>query len=338
MRCERCQFENIPGQKTCIRCGSVLEVSRSAVDVHPPRMAKWKKPFRSFSRLLRKGKVIREKRVGAGGPSALRKVFDSSFTGLLLSIIPGMGHLFQGKFREIKWYFLAWVIFFATGIFFLGSGIGFIILGLAVGVHAGIAIQILFKNSEVDPKEKITACIIIFIALLLIYRFSPRLTRLSGHHSSLAVPFYQIEEGDYLLTWNELSFKSFYDRSSLVVMKPTRFSSYGRLTEIRDRVIGQIVGLGGEKVEIKSGLYFVNGEMLDAGRYPVPNWLKGVELSTSVPDDSYFISAEYKLRGHGVELDPKFALNVCIVKTEAVEAKAFMRWWPFSKRGFIRYE
>ena len=44
MRCARCEFENIPGQTRCIRCGSILEAGSAVIDIYPPRMPAWSKP------------------------------------------------------------------------------------------------------------------------------------------------------------------------------------------------------------------------------------------------------------------------------------------------------
>ena len=53
MRCQRCGFENPPSQGRCFRCGSILEGGAVEVGVYPPRMAKWKRPFRGLIRQAR---------------------------------------------------------------------------------------------------------------------------------------------------------------------------------------------------------------------------------------------------------------------------------------------
>lgn len=340
MRCERCKFENIPGQKTCIKCGSTLEIKPTAINIHPPRMSKWKKPLRNLLRLMRKGKVIPQESIRLHSPSWFREVFSDSFLGLFFSIIPGLAHSIQKRFGEIKWYFLAWLVLLLSGLFLYGSAAGFICLGLAVGLHAGIAVQYgIIKDLE-NLREKILTVILVLLALTFIYRFTPRILvpNLTGGYSGLSVPFHKVEAGDYLLAWGGLDKKALLARGSLVLIHPVTFTSHGRTTVSKEEVISQIVGLPGEQLEIQEGFFVVDGQQLDIDKYPVPQWLQKLNFSVTIPDNSYFVSARYNVAAHGVRLEASHARQVCLVKAGDIEAKAFMRWWPLLKRGFIRYK
>lgn len=339
MRCERCKFENIPGQKTCIKCGSALEIKPAAIDVHPLRMSKWKKPFRNLLRLMRKGKVVPRENIKLHCPPWIKGVFSDSILGLLLSVIPGLAHLLQNRFKEIRWYFLAWLILLLSGLFLYGSAAGFICLGLAIGIHVGIAVQYGIIKDLANLREKIITVILVLIALTFIYRFVPRMLfpNLTGGYSSLSIPYYKVEAGDYLLAWRGLAQDTLLPRGSLVLIHPVTLTSHGgRVTRSEGEVIGQIVGLAGEQLEIQNGLFIVDGQQLDSDKYLVPQWLYKLNFSTKIPDDSYFVSARYNVAAHGVKLEASHIRQVCLVKASDIEAKAFMRWWPLSKRGFIR--
>lgn len=339
MRCPRCQFENLPGKDKCFKCGSILKIKKGAVNIYPPRMAKWKTPFRNLLRLMRNGKVVPQgNNIRGHYPPWFRKVFSDSFLGLFLSIIPGLAHFIQKRFREIKWYFLAWLILLISGLFLYGSAAGYICLGLAVGLHAGIAVQYgIIKDME-NLREKIITVILVLLAFALIYRFTPRILvpNLAGGYSSLSVPFHEVEAGDYLLAWGGLDQEALLARGSLVLIHPVTFTSHGRTTVGEDEVIGQIVGLPGEQLEIQEGFFVVNGQQLGVDKYPVPQWLQKIRLSITIPDDSYFVSARYNVRAVGTSLRAGYVSKVCIVKAGDIEARAFMRWWPLLKRGFIR--
>jgi len=341
MRCERCKFENIPGQKTCIKCGSALEIKTTAINIYPPRMSKWKKPFRNLLRLMRRGKVVPQENIRLRYPQWLREVFSDSFLGLFLSIIPGLAHFIQKRFGEIKWYFLAWLVLLISGLFLYGSAAGFICLGLAVGTHAGIAVQYgIIKDLE-NLREKILTVILVLLALALIYRFIPRILvpNLMGGYSSLSVPFHKVEAGDYLLAWGGLDQEALLARGSLVLIHPVTIIGQLRATLSQQEIIGQIVGLPGEQLEIRGGFFVVNGQQLGVDKYPVPQWLQKFNFSATIPDNSYFVSASYNVAGYGMNLQAQAShiRQVCVVKTSDIEAKAFMRWWPLLKRGFIRY-
>ncbi len=340
MRCERCKFENIPGQKTCIKCGSALEIKPAAINVHPLRMSKWKKPFRNVLRWIRRGKIVPQQSVELHTPLWLKGVFSDSFLGLFLSIIPGLAHFTQNRFREIRWYFLAWLILLLSGLFLYGSAAGFICLGLAIGIHAAIAVKYgIIKDLE-NLREKIITVVLVLIALTFIYRFTPRILfyNLTGGYSSLSIPYYKVEAGDYLLAWSGLDQETLLKRGSLVLIHPATLTSYGdRVTRSEGEIIiGQIVGLAGEQLEIQNGVFIVEGQQLDSEKYPLPQWLRRRHFSTTIPEDSYFVSARYNVRAHGIQLNSIHIHRVCVVKASDIEAKAFMRWWPLLKRGIIR--
>lgn len=338
MRCERCKFENIPGQKTCIKCGSVLEIKPTSIDVHPPRMPKWEKPFRNLLRLIRRGRVVPRGNIRPLHSPWLREVSDDSFLGLFLSIIPGFAHFIQKRFGEVKWYFLAWLILLIAGLFLYGSIAGSICLGLAIGLHAGITVQYGIIKELAGLREKIFTVILVLFALTFIYRLTPKIIipNLTGGYSSLSVPSYDIETGDYLLTWSGLDQKALLPRGSLVLIHPVTFTGYGRATVSKAKIIGQIVGLAGDYLEIQGDFFIVNGQQLDIDKYPVPQWLQKLNFSTIIPDNSYFVSSRYNVTAHGMQLEVSYISKVCLVKADDIEAKAFMRWWPLSKRGFIR--
>ena len=339
MRCERCKFENIPGQKTCIKCGSALEIKSTAINVHPPRASSWGKPFRNVLRRMRRGKIVPQQSIKFRFPSWLKKGLGDSFVGLLLSIIPGLAHFIQKRFREIRWYFLAWLVLLISGLFLYGSAAGSICLGLAVGVHAGIAVQYGIIKDLANLREKILAVILVLLALTFIYRFIPRILfpNLTGGYSSITVPYHKVEAGDYLLAWGGLDQESLLARGSLVLIHPATFTSHGdRVTLRRETTIGEIVGLAGEELQIDDGVFVIDGQQLDAGKYPVPQWLRGTNLSVRIPNNSYFVSVRYNVRTYGIKLGASHIRQVCLVKAGDIEAKAFMRWWPLLKRGFIR--
>jgi len=342
MRCERCKFENIPGQKTCIKCGSTLEITHTQINVHPPRMSKWKKPFRNSLRLMRKSKAIPQEKIKIKFPRWFSNSFNDSFLGLCLSIIPGLAHLIQRRFREIRWYFLAWVVLLTSGLFLYGSTAGYLCIGLAVGMHAGIALQYGILKELVNFTEKIITAVIVLIAFTVIYRYAPRIIapNLTSGYSSLTIPFHNVEAEDFLLAWRDMGQKSPIDRGSLVLIHPVNLRTYGvgrnTVTVREDVIIGQVVAIPGEKLEIQHGVFIANGLKLDLDKYPVPQWLQKVKFSAIIPANSYFVSVEYNLRAHGIAFNTSYVDEICIVKAENIEAKAFMRWWPLAKRGFIR--
>ena len=337
MRCERCKFENIPGRKTCIKCGSALEIEATTIDVHPPRMSSRQKPFRSVLRWMRRGKIGPQEKAKLRFRSRAKGLFSDTFLDLILSVIPGLAHWVQSRFREIRWYFLAWLILILSGLFLYGSAAGYICIGLAIGVHAGIALQYGIIKQLANIREKIATVIFVLIVLALIYGFAPRILHLTGGYSSLTVPYHNVEAGDYLLARGGLDHNILLPRGSLVLIHPASLTGHGsRVTRSRSTAIGEIVGLGGEHLQIADGTFEIDGDRLDTQKYPVPMWLRNTNLSITIPQGSYFVTTRYNVRAYGVNLDTSYISRVCLVEAGDIEAKAFMRWWPLLKRGFIR--
>jgi len=260
--------------------------------------------------------------------------------GLFLSIIPGLAHWTQNRFKEIRWYFLAWLILLLSGLFLYGSAAGYICLGLAIGVHAAIALQYGILQDLTNLSEKIVIIILVLIGLTFMYRFIPRVPplNLDGGYSSLTIPYYNVEAGDYLLARGGLDEKDLLSRGSLVLIHPATFRGYGRrgLISGNDTVIGEVVGLPGERLQIINEVFIVDGKLLDVEQYPVPMWLRRIPFSATIPDDNYFVSIRYNVRAHNVQLRASHIKQVCMVKAGDIEAKAFMRWWPLLRRGFLK--
>jgi hypothetical protein len=342
MRCESCKFENIPGQNTCIKCGSALVIKSVAFDIHPPRMSKWKKPFRGVLRSMRKGKIASSVKANAkpDSPSWVRELFSDELIGLVLCIIPGLGHLVRRRFREVRWYFAAWLILLASGLFCYGSPAGFICIGLAVGVHVGIAVQYGLLKRLDNPREKAVMLILALIGLTLLYRYSSHILfpNLVGGYSSLTIPSYNVVAGDYLLARSHVDQNMLLPRGSLVLIHPVTVGGHygvGTAAQGQSTTIGEIVGLPGENIGIIRHVFVVNGRELNTEQYPVPKWLQNRNFFSTIPENHYFVSTRYSVAVHGLTLTRRYIEQVCLIATDDIEARAFLRWWPLARRGFL---
>ena len=200
MRCPRCKFENIPGQGRCFKCGSVLGGQAAAVDVHPPRMARWKRPFRWLGRRFRRWRIVPRENTRFRVPDWLRVVSADALITVFLSVVPGLGHLIQKRFREVWWLCLAWLILILAGVFLYGGGLGYTLIGIGIGLHVWIAARTLVEEFDVMG-WKIVAAAAVLVGLLLVYRLVPRLVTsdLVLGRTTLTIPYHKVQAGDYLL-------------------------------------------------------------------------------------------------------------------------------------------
>jgi len=407
----------MPGQTSCFRCGSVLESGGVAVDVHPPRAARWKRPFRNARRWIRRHSptfYTVERVAGTSSAAIVRMGWDTLADWvdearalarpgfyLLLSIVPGLGHVVQGRFREVRWYCLGWFMALAACLLLYRTSIGLFFYGATIGLHAYIAIhaaRLLRLADDLSPSLAavviLMACVVGFFMLFQVVsfgspifllvvvamlswgglvigvpvyvasrdteafqrvlRFLPRVAAvlvvllsvwglyaavadlllggLTGGYTALNIPYQNVRSGDYLLARRSLAMVERLPRGALVLVPVGRLYDIGTLRRAGETMIGQIVGLPGETVQIER-LFRVDSVELDAQRYPVPGWLSARRLTVNVPENSYFVSCEYKAIG-GVT--PAAVQAACVVPQSNIEARAFMRWNPVWRRGFLK--
>lgn len=351
MRCARCEFENIPGQARCIRCGSVLETGSVAIPVHPPRMPAWQKPWRGTLRWLREHRMMPERLPGSSLGRALRKILSSSrpfgqtlsasMLGLLMNVVPGLPHYVKGRFKEVRPYVALWLLCLVLGLFLYGSMFGSLLIGLAIGLHAWIALQYDIFRKILDLAARAGVALVVVAVLTALYWAMPYAVApgFTAGHTTLTVPAMNIRSGDYLLA-NRLADDADrkLPRGTLVLFRPygVRRVHQNLLANPNDTVIGQIVGLPGEVIQLRDKAYVADGQRLDPGGFPVPVWLqqRPVRFEISIPRGSYFISTEYTIYNNA-NLTDGVIRQACVLSASDIRGRAFMRWWPLTRRGFI---
>ncbi|MBN2020703.1 MAG: hypothetical protein JW749_10830 [Sedimentisphaerales bacterium] len=343
MRCQRCQFENIPGESRCFKCGSVLGGAGVVVDIHPPRMPPWKRPLRSLLRWFRLHSVAPEElpRPKVKVPAFMRIMSKETFVGLILSIVPGLAHYIDGRFREVRWFVLGWFLALLAGISLYGGNMGLLLLGIAVGLHGWIAFQHTLLREIVETARKFGTLTILLAAIGFAY-WGIRSTIFSEFvfgHSNLAIPFQNVQNGDLLLGRRSLSQPANLNRGDFVLVRAGNVIRGGSGPVIRNGPImaGQIVGFSGDTILIAGRAFIVNGQPIDSNQIPVPEWITGKIKPVQVPNDTYFISDDYNvvIRGNAV-MNTELVERALLVGVSEIQAKAVMRWLPLGRRGFLR--
>ncbi len=324
----------MPGQSVCLQCGSVLAAESAPANVHPPRMAGWKKPPRLFFRRLRSHRLIQ-----AFGrfrvPSWMRVVSGESFFAVLLSILPGLAHLIQRRFAQVRLYVAIWLVLLFGTLFFYGGFLGQLFFGFTIAMHAYIALQTAFGKELTDFRYRVLSLLLIGLGLLAIYWNGAGLIfrDIAGGYTSVRVPYHRTEAGDYVLARRSLVNAENLTRGSLVL---AGVASIGDRwlggSSRRSHVVAQIIARPDETLKIQEGLFIVDDSVLDPNEYPVPRWLKTRKLSVIISENHYFLSAQFQGQGY----NDSHIVSVCVVPVGQIEAKAFIRWSPLIRRGFIR--
>ena len=266
-------------------------------------------------------------------PDWLMKFTRIGCFGAICSFIPGLAHLIQKRFHTIRWWVLSWAILLPMSLFMFGSSVGMFLLGLAIGVHVWIAVHSALLREHNELHHRVIGYLIILGFYFFAYHGLGSLIfyNIPGGYSVVDSPASKIHHGDFMLGRRSQIQEEYLTRGSFVL---AHLSNVGGnlFRQSDDLAYVQIVGLPGDIVAIENGSYLINGEIVDGEQFPVPNWIKRYVFSKSVPNSSYFISANYQGAGY----DQTMAVNVCIIPQNQIEAKAFMRWIPLSRRGFIR--
>jgi hypothetical protein len=257
-----------------------------------------------------------------------------------LSIFPGLAHLVSGRFREILFYFIGWLVAVGAAIFMYGTGTGMVLVGLAIALHGWILVQHAILREFKDIGERVLLMVVVLICLGLLY-WGVRvwtLPNLTGGYTSLTIPDSNIVSGDYLLAWRDQVTPEDLTRGSLVLARLGGWRSGRRLFAGRryPSMIVQVIGVPGDTVEIREDCFAVNGEALETEAYPLPRWLRGRTISATIGPGAYFVSSEYTIQVEGLGNVPDAQVKAqCLVDANDIEGQAFMRWLPISRRGYI---
>ncbi len=332
MQCQRCQFENMPGQQRCFKCHSVLGEPETSVDVHPPRMPSWQRPLRRMSRLLRSGHM-KSARIAAPR-------FQSEWIGttrhvlgiLIRGLVPGLTHAKQKRFRQIRWYMVAWLLSLSLAGLMFAAPLGWMFLGLAAALHAWIAFDAGLGDSMDGAWNRLCALMLIFVLTFAGYGLLIRAIpwNVTFRRTTLAIPGQLVHSGDTLLLRDIEDEAHVLARGTLVQFQADMIGRGGHAD-----TIGQIIGLPNEVVTIRKRVYYVNGQMLPVEDFPVPGWIPAGIHQVRVRAGQYFISSEYRIQGRLNRMNSAVK-QLSLVSESEVESQATMVWWPLDRRHSLR--
>jgi len=177
-----------------------------------------------------------------------------------------------------------------------------------------------------DTVQAIVMALSIFIIIYL-FLFQPHQVKGSSMYPSFS-------SGEFLLT-NKISYR-FNDpkRGEVIVFKAPPSEP---CAEIECEYIKRIIGMPGDRVMVSSGLIYVNGEQLNESDYLPKDYvtnsgsflIEGAEKT--VPEGYYLPMGDNRPYSRdGREFGP--------ISKEAIVGKAWLRYWPVPKVGFIKEE
>ncbi len=243
----------------------MLTGGQVAVDVLPPRASKRQKWVRNYlPSTSSAGEFFRpildwfsdRVHVGTQVPGHV-----TEFGILLRMLIPGWSHLYCGwstwGLAYLFSYFLLLLVSFLT----LGTAYAGFFFGMAVAVHA-TSVASLFRSREADPRERMVSSLLcIFLIGIGVYLPLSHFIYNWTNPIVLAMDTPPFREGETFLT-SEVTAETPLNRGDVVVFIPNRFDipQPGRIYRIDGPHIDRIIGLPGDKVQVKEGEVLVNSE------------------------------------------------------------------------------
>lgn len=174
MQCPSCAFENIPGQESCGRCGTRLDLRAADINITPPRARKGARTLRAI--VPRKGFYRMRDELSDAVRNTADRLEHDAFVPLpdpgvaVRLLVPGWAQAHQGRATR-GWIFLAAYLAMALiGMLNWGSFLGSMAMGLMFSVHVSSLLDVLLSQGRVRfPALMATTAIVATILGVLVY-------------------------------------------------------------------------------------------------------------------------------------------------------------------------
>lgn len=345
MQCVNCQFHNMPGLTVCGRCGSSL-VLGDAISVYPPRASAWQQAIRQFIdypfRRLWFG--LRSGIARTGGTVAKQLSVDLDVdlptrSVLLRSVIPGLAHVAAGYTTRGRIFCWLYLILGLSGVFFFGTTLGSILLGLAFSVHVSSVIDLL--GGRGSPRQRIEIAFLTICAVALMF-YAP-VGWLMSHVASARA----INQDMDLLRRGDVVLVNRWDRAEpgqLVLFwldrdlrEPGGQEGYRHVVyriPAGERV-ARVVAEPGQRVEWDGKELRVDGQAMDMTKLRIrPNWLPP-ENPYVVPADRYFLQP-VDVPDMDSRLHSDLWRAASLARVEDIRGSIYMVYQPLRRRTLLR--
>lgn len=317
MSCPRCGFFNMPGSAACVSCGTPLGSTGGAVAtaVAPPRATPFQKSFRKVrAAILGSPVVVEDRRPGAAVA--------------LLGILPGLPQAILGSRGAAIGFVAAWLTLMTAAAWFFGTALTPFLIGGAIGAHFTSALQpwrASMNRLPVRDRLLVTIAAYAFLAGGVYYP----LYRLAGTQvTPIAMNDIRrndyLQEGDTILVWRA-SPGEIPARGSIAAFNvQQRFNQ--RI------VVDRLIGLPGDRIQWKDGVWSRNGVALGPGEGPLSQTPMPEAIDLVVPRDRCFMWPSLSIRVYGKAVP---APELGLMPTDSLAGLPTRISAPFSRRGPI---
>ncbi|MBN1593140.1 MAG: hypothetical protein JW941_07850 [Candidatus Coatesbacteria bacterium] len=303
MECPNCEWESVPGTKTCPVCGFDFN-ARPLDRTYPPRAGrKGRTSFlsRLFGSQGRRGasKRLEPKRFELSAPVQLRTVLVTC-----LGFIPGLGHLLLGKPRQAVFFFGIFLTLAGLSALFWYqpfSNLTALLLVFFPLFSAAYSGAIASRKQATRKDHGALVVLPLLIVIILGWWLVGENFRAVEVRSDNLAPLLMHGE-EAVVRISGLPYESF-DRGTIVLHRGVtrRFAAnpHFRIAGRLGYYLGRIVGLPGERVVTgrrRIQIFSIKGDSILGNpvnfMVPVelhPDWQPTVELDISLNENEYFI-------------------------------------------------
>ena len=343
MQCPNCSFENMPGRQTCTRCGAALarQPDQPAAAFQPPRAGR--------------GKALRPLRYAANRlrdrlPFPLLAGMAGEFAGvaaavMVASLIPGLGHLLDGRWRAALVALAAWLGLLAFAAFYHTGMVGALGMGLLVGGHVSIAMHAGQVWRHVPARARRLRLVLYALLVLgAVYYWLDRLVvarYVDFLASAMAVDGLELGQGDVLLMRRVSATDPL--RRGDIVAATRRDNDYPQLPTglypyvyLPPSMMGIVLALPGDRVGIADGTLRLNGQVVPRAKLPAGDIaLPGPPLSLSVDNDHVVVVSRLAMTPPDATYRAFVWRQVYWVPRSDVNARAVAIYTPLARRRFL---
>ncbi len=249
----------------------------------------------------------------------IRKSEKDPWLAVFLSrFIPGLGHAYLGKWGWASLFFILLIIisFLSIKYGLIGYLLGSIVLPISCVYHAYMSAK------TTRPKSSQLILRITLVLLLLQLPGAPSISGFEarGIPSGSMLPTLEINDR-ILINKGIYRFKK-PQRGDIIVFNPTAAL---RQQNFKDAFTKRVIGLPGEKVEIKkNGKVYINDRVLQEDY--IKELTDNPYMPVVVPENSYFVLGDNRNNSY----DSRYW---GFVPEENIIGKATKRYWPLNRIG-----
>lgn len=338
MECPSCTFQNMPGLTSCVRCGTLMDLS--GVDVMPVRASSGRAVRQAQAAARSARRTAAESVRALTGSVPLGVTFgDVSAAQLLFCLVPGLPQIRSELFplRLLGWAVLGlWCLVLLLAAAFVGTTLSTLLCFALLSVH-GFSISLLFTRSlqQVATPLRFGFGVAVYILLLALY--GPALSIVRGIATVVPVnhlpPGSVLHNDDVLLRTGRWTRPKTFQRGDVVVAEIVQRNDGGVI--VRGGLnIDRVIGLPGDLIELTDGVLSVNGAPVPAELQPLNPAGMPRQGAIRVPDATYAVFPS-TLQLNRLQNMPGLLTDLSMYSEDNILGRVILRVRPWSRFGRI---